>query len=438
MYPLDSNSYQILDEIGRGSSSVVYKASCISMGLSVAIKVIELDQSRSHFYKNICEATSSSLISHPNILNMYCCFIVETSLWVVMPFMHAGSVESIIGSSVPTSSSNVRCAPIISSLLPAIRSSSTLYPILYSVNCDRFSIRHKKFLAPITTGSEPKSFKKAMQHPQWRKAMQKEIRIRIMVCGVLPEVVKNWELQQMDVHNAFLHEHLSEEIYMTIPLGFSKGSPGKLADFGVSTAFYESNLSHGSNISWPSSSLKCIEFPISPYWVAPEMVMSHLGYGFKADIWSFRITALELAYGRPSLSNHSMSKSAFMKLNKRFRFSGYDMGERKMNKKFSEVFEDMVGLCLDQDPLKRPSADKLLRHAFFRGYSEAKEFLFKNLLQGLPNVEERFGWTFDVERFEMEPVFPTEQEEDVVVKHVRLAGEIIIQEKGGDQADVSG
>ncbi|KAG9129696.1 hypothetical protein Leryth_024774 [Lithospermum erythrorhizon] len=128
---------------------------------------------------------------------------------------------------------------------------------------------------------------------------------------------------------------------------------------------------------------------------------------------SLKITALELAYGRPSLSNHSMSKSAFMKLNKRFRFSGYDMGEGKMNKKFSEVFEDMVGLCLDQDPLKRPSADS------------QKNFLSRICCKGLPNVEERFGWTFDVERFEMEPVFPTEQEEeDVVVKHVQC-GEII-------------
>ncbi|GAA0173653.1 hypothetical protein LIER_27225 [Lithospermum erythrorhizon] len=70
------------------------------------------------------------------------------------------TVQKLNPSFVPTSSSH---------------SSSTSYPILYSVNCDRFSIGHKKFLAAITTGSEPKFFKEAMQYPQWRDAMQKEI-----------------------------------------------------------------------------------------------------------------------------------------------------------------------------------------------------------------------------------------------------------------------
>ncbi|KAM7486478.1 hypothetical protein LguiA_002487 [Lonicera macranthoides] len=101
-YPLDSNSYKILNELGRGLSAIVCKAVCVPMNYSVvAIKTVDLDRSRANFESVRREAKTMSLLSHPNILKALCYFMVDRCLWVVMPFMCAGSLQSIIASSFP-------------------------------------------------------------------------------------------------------------------------------------------------------------------------------------------------------------------------------------------------------------------------------------------------------------------------------------------------
>ncbi|KAJ1685788.1 hypothetical protein LUZ63_017178 [Rhynchospora breviuscula] len=171
--------------------------------------------------------------------------------------------------------------------------SGTPYPIAHYVNCNKFSVAHRKFLAAVTAKKEPEHFGEAMKDNNWRKAMQTEIealernktwsienlpsekkaigckwvyrikynsdgsveryKARLVVLGnrqvegidfketfapvakmvsvrtfLAVAVARGWELHQMDVHNAFLHGDLHEEVYMRLPSGFASKYPGKM------------------------------------------------------------------------------------------------------------------------------------------------------------------------------------------------------------------
>ncbi|GKC74134.1 retrovirus-related pol polyprotein from transposon TNT 1-94 [Tanacetum coccineum] len=52
----------------------------------------------------------------------------------------------------------------------------------------------------------------------------KMVTVRVFLAVVAS---KQWELHQMDMHNAFLHGDLEEEVFMKIPPGLNKGKPGE-------------------------------------------------------------------------------------------------------------------------------------------------------------------------------------------------------------------
>ncbi|KAI8141503.1 kinase-like domain-containing protein [Fennellomyces sp. T-0311] len=163
-----------------------------------------------------------------------------------------------------------------------------------------------------------------------------------------------------------------------------------LGDFGVSSSLMDTG-ERGVRKT----------FVGTPCWMAPE-VMEQAGYDYKADIWSFGITAIELATGHAPFAKLPPLKVLMMTLS-----SDPPTLVRETTKhKYTRVFKDMIDLCLNKDPAKRyvaclcadpemlmlsrfrPTAEKLLQHQFFK-QPKRRDYLVKTLLADLPPLEQR-------------------------------------------------
>lgn len=133
----------------------------------------------------------------------------------------------------------------------------------------------------------------------------------------------------------------------------------------------------------------------------------------RADIWSFGITALELAHGHAPFSKFPPMKVLLMTLQNAPPGLDYER-DRKFSKVTSphltsqffftllisplfltyiflpsfQSFKQMIASCLVKDPSKRPSASKLLKHSFFK-QARSSDIIVKKLLEGLPALGDR-------------------------------------------------
>ncbi|WCJ37804.1 mitogen-activated protein kinase kinase kinase 3 [Euphorbia peplus] len=118
----------------------------------------------------------------------------------------------------------------------------------------------------------------------------------------------------------------------------------KLADFGMAK--------HITNCS------SMLSFKGSPYWMAPEVVMNTNGYSLAVDIWSLGCTILEMATSKPPWSQYEGVAAIFKIGNSK------DMPD--IPDHLSCDAKNFIKLCLQRDPLARPTASQLLDHPFIR------------------------------------------------------------------------
>ncbi|TYI53652.1 hypothetical protein E1A91_D11G020000v1 [Gossypium mustelinum] len=292
-YSANPSDYKLLEEVGYGASATVYRAIYIPFNDVVAIKCLDLDRCNSNLDDIRREAQTMSLIDHPNVIRAYCSFVVDRSLWVVMPFMSEGSCLHLMKIAYPEGFEE-----------PAIGT-------------------------------------------------------------ILKETLKALD---------YLHRqgHIHRDVKAGNILLDNDGTV-KLADFGVSACMFDSGDRQRSRNT----------FVGTPCWMAPEVLQPGSGYNSKADIWSFGITALELAHGHAPFSKYPPMKVLLMTIQNAPPGLDYDR-----DKKFSKSFKEMVAMCLVKDQTKRPTAEKLLKHSFFK-HAKPPELSLKKLFTDLPPLWNR-------------------------------------------------
>ncbi|KAB1209169.1 Serine/threonine-protein kinase fray2 [Morella rubra] len=169
------------------------------------------------------------------------------------------------------------------------------------------------------------------------------------------------------------HGHIHRDVKAGNILVDSNGAV-KLADFGVSACMFDTGDRQRSRNT----------FVGTPCWMAPEVMQQLHGYDFKADIWSFGITALELAHGHAPFSKYPPMKVLLMTLQNAPPGLDYER-----DKRFSKSFKDLVATCLVKDPKKRPSSEKLLKHPFFK-QARTIDYVARSILDGLAPLGDRF------------------------------------------------
>ncbi|KAH0790626.1 STE family protein kinase [Histomonas meleagridis] len=96
LFPHYSSQYQILHKIGQGGISEVYVARCLSNDQLCAIKIINMEENKIDFQRFRRGVSIWSTSQHPNLIQYYCSFTVNSSLWIVSEYMDGGSCSDII------------------------------------------------------------------------------------------------------------------------------------------------------------------------------------------------------------------------------------------------------------------------------------------------------------------------------------------------------
>lgn len=193
------------------------------------------------------------------------------------------------------------------------------------------------------------------------------MRARASTGGFEDEGVIAYILQETGKAVKYFHDNL--QIHRDLKAGnilLSGDARVYLSDFGVAAPLRDDK--------------KRQTFVGTPCWMAPEVLEQTGGYDYKADIWSYGITAIELAYGEAPYQRLHPLKVMKIIIEKE--------PPRIERKKWDVLFVNLIECCLQKDPKKRPKMEEIFAtHKKF--LAKANAVPLQETLRSLPALEQR-------------------------------------------------